>query len=41
VPARKGASGSGTKLPSRARVLANVVIGLVITLAALATLIRG
>jgi hypothetical protein len=41
VPARKGTSGSGTKLPSRARVLANVVIGLAITLAALATLIRG
>jgi hypothetical protein len=38
-PAQKASS--GTKLPSRARVLANMVIGLVITLAALATLIRG
>jgi hypothetical protein len=40
----KGASASGasgTKLPSRTRVLANVVIGLLITLAALATLLRG
>jgi len=32
---------SGSKLPSRTRVLANVLIGLVITVAALATLIRG
>jgi hypothetical protein len=32
---------SGSRLPSRARVLANVLIGLVITVAALATLIRG
>jgi hypothetical protein len=32
---------SGSRLPSRARVLANVIIGLVITVAALATLIRG
>ncbi len=32
---------SGSKLPSRTRVLANVLIGLVITVAALAALIRG
>lgn len=32
---------SGSKLPSRTRVLVNVVIGLLITAAALATLIRG
>ena len=32
---------SGSKLPSRTRVLVNVLIGLVITVAALATLIRG
>jgi hypothetical protein len=36
-----GPARSGAALPSRARVLANVVIGLVITLAALATLLRG
>jgi hypothetical protein len=34
-------TGMGQRLPSRARVLANVLIGLVITLAALATLLRG
>jgi hypothetical protein len=34
-------TGPGSKLPSRARVLANVMIGLVITVAALAALIRG
>lgn len=34
-------SASGAKLPSRVRVLTNVVIGLVITVAALATLIRA
>lgn len=34
-------TGPGSKLPSRTRVLANVMIGLVITVAALATLIRG
>ena len=38
---QKATSASSTKLPSRARVLANVVVGLVITVAALATLIRG
>ena len=32
---------SGSKLPSRTRVLVNVLIGLVITAAALATLIRA
>jgi hypothetical protein len=32
---------SESKLPSRARVLANVLVGLVISVAALATLIRG
>jgi hypothetical protein len=32
---------SGAKLPSRTRVLTNVLIGLLISLAALATLIRG
>jgi hypothetical protein len=37
----KGAPASGAKLPSRTRVLANVVIGLAISLAALATLLRG
>jgi hypothetical protein len=37
----KGAAASGAKLPSRTRVLANVVIGLVISVAALATLLRG
>jgi hypothetical protein len=36
-----GAAASGAKLPSRTRVLANVVIGLAISLAALATLLRG
>jgi hypothetical protein len=34
-------TGAGTRLPSRTRVLANVLIGLLITAAALATLIRG
>ena len=38
---RPAQTASGTKLPSRARVLGNVVIGLAISLAALATLIRG
>jgi hypothetical protein len=34
-------TGPGQRLPSRARVLTNVVIGLVISVAALATLLRG
>jgi hypothetical protein len=38
---RKAPATAGSKLPSRTRVLANVVIGLLITVAALATLIRG
>ena len=44
LPSASGAklpSASGAKLPSRVRVLTNVVIGLVITVAALATLIRA
>lgn len=34
-------TGAGSKLPSRTRVLVNVLIGLLISAAALATLIRG
>jgi len=39
--ARAAAKSASTRLPSRARVLTNVLVGLVVSVASLASLIRG